>query len=121
MKKLMLIFIMLYMFKPVFPLASYIIQYDYIVNELCVNRDKPDLKCNGKCHLKDQLAKASSENQKDGKDYKFPVFENVIFCEALYAFELPNGSIQIESEQIGTLEDLYVSSFQALIFQPPII
>ena len=50
------------MFKPVFPLASYIVQYDYIVNELCVNRDKPDLKCNGKCHLKDQLAKASSCN-----------------------------------------------------------
>ncbi|WP_177761013.1 hypothetical protein [Flavobacterium sp. I3-2] len=108
------------MFKPVFPLASYIIQYDYIVNELCVNRDKPDLKCNGKCHLMKELAKASSENQKEGKDYKFPVFENVIFCEALYAFELSSGSTVIESEQIVTSEDLYVSSFHSLIFQPPI-
>jgi len=109
------------MFKPVFPLASYIIQYDYIVNELCVNRDNPDLKCDGKCHLKDQLAKASSENHKEGKDYKFPVFENVIFCEALYAFELSYGSTVIESEQIVTTQDLYVSSFHSLIFQPPII
>lgn len=112
---------MLYLFKPVFPLASYIIQYDYIVNELCVNRDKPNLKCNGKCHLKQQLAKASSENQSNGKDYKFPVFENVIFCEVLYGFEMPFSLTMIESPQIVTSVDLYVSNFQSLIFQPPII
>jgi hypothetical protein len=34
----------------------------YIAQNLCVNKDKPKLGCNGKCHLKKQL---SNEEKKD--------------------------------------------------------
>ena len=43
--------------KPAIPFLEYIVNYDYIVKELCENKDKPELKCNGKCHLAKQLAK----------------------------------------------------------------
>ncbi len=39
------------LFKPVIPILKYIVFYDYIKNELCENKDKPKLECNGKCHL----------------------------------------------------------------------
>ena len=41
--------------QPAIPILEYLINYDYIVNELCENRDKPILACNGKCYLGDQL------------------------------------------------------------------
>ena len=44
--------------KPIFPVLDYIINYDYIANELCENKAKPELKCNGKCHLVNELAQA---------------------------------------------------------------
>jgi len=43
--------------QPVLPVLEYLINYDYIVNELCENRDKPILTCNGKCYLGDQVEK----------------------------------------------------------------
>jgi hypothetical protein len=36
---------------------DYAINYDYISKVLCINKDKPELKCNGKCHLMKELAK----------------------------------------------------------------
>lgn len=39
--------------------------YDYIVNVLCENKDKPALKCNGKCYLAKMLATAQKKEQKN--------------------------------------------------------
>lgn len=37
------------------PLLDYVINYDYISTQLCENRNKPELLCNGKCYLKKEL------------------------------------------------------------------
>ena len=58
------------MVKPVLPVLSYFVNYEYIANELCENQDKPEMECNGKCHLKKELAKASSEENSNSKDKK---------------------------------------------------
>ena len=39
--------------QPALPVIEYLVNYDYIVSELCENRDKPILGCNGKCYLED--------------------------------------------------------------------
>ena len=44
--------------KNVVLLANYAIDYEYISEVLCINKDKPKSKCNGKCHLAKQLKKA---------------------------------------------------------------
>ena len=46
------------------PLIDYAINKDYIANNLCSNKNKPKMKCNGKCHLMKEMAK-NSENDKD--------------------------------------------------------
>jgi hypothetical protein len=50
---------LLAMLKPISPIIGYYINYDYIVDVLCENKDKPVLKCNGKCHLTKELKKAN--------------------------------------------------------------
>ena len=50
--------------QPMYPVMEYLINYDYIVNQLCENRDKPVLACNGKCYLGKQV-KESQETRKD--------------------------------------------------------
>jgi hypothetical protein len=41
---------------------------DYIVKNLCENRDKPELRCCGKCYLQKQLKKVddNTDNSKNG-------------------------------------------------------
>ncbi|WP_147323409.1 hypothetical protein [Chitinophaga silvatica] len=62
----------------------------YIANNLCENRDKPQLHCNGKCHLKKELEKdtqqeKSNSNSKEKFEVMFvenvPVFESISFEE----------------------------------------
>jgi hypothetical protein len=35
--------------------------------EICENKDKPEMKCNGKCHLKKQIKKQDEEKSKKEK------------------------------------------------------
>lgn len=53
---------LLAMLQPALPILEYLINYDLIVNELCENRDKPILACNGKCYLGDQIEKQQNLN-----------------------------------------------------------
>lgn len=43
-------------------LGLYALRRDYIASHLCVNRDKPELKCCGKCYLRKQLKKVDGDN-----------------------------------------------------------
>ena len=70
--------------KPVFPVLEYFVNYDYIVKELCVNKAKPELHCNGKCHLAKELANASDTNDATNSSEKKVVaqqYEVVYFQE----------------------------------------
>lgn len=45
----------LYWFRPYVPRMAYEINKEYIANNLCENRNKPEMHCNGKCHLRKQI------------------------------------------------------------------
>lgn len=64
------LFIGLVLFKPVSQLSWeiwYEINFDYVANELCENKEEPELKCNGKCYLMKQLAKAEAEKPQNNE------------------------------------------------------
>jgi len=46
-------------FRPLIPLAEYAVNYDYIVETLCINKSRPELHCNGKCYLTREIAKTN--------------------------------------------------------------
>ena len=110
---------LLAMLKPISPIIGYYINYDYIVNVLCENKDKPVMKCNGKCHLAKELKKAN-----DGIDPK----ENV---PPLNMKEYPVAPIlsekNISEYYFATITKTYlqkknesfIDSYYNVIFEPP--
>ena len=53
---------MIAMLKPVSPFLEYLVNKDYIAQFLCVNKDKPEMACGGKCHLMKELEKEEKES-----------------------------------------------------------
>lgn len=68
MKHLLIIMALCVLLKPVLPVLEYAIHYEYIIKELCENKAQPQLHCNGTCHLKKELAKASETEKSDKKE-----------------------------------------------------
>lgn len=69
-----------YLIRPLLPFVEYEMNKDYIVKNLCVNRDNPKSCCNGICHLKKELAKSdesedSTTNNHSKKTQTQPVDE----------------------------------------------
>ncbi|TAH25494.1 MAG: hypothetical protein EAZ07_06835 [Cytophagales bacterium] len=45
-----------------FPILSFQLNYDLIVKEYCINKNKPSLRCNGKCYLTKKIAQTEDKN-----------------------------------------------------------
>jgi hypothetical protein len=56
------------MIRPVLPYVEYAVNKSYIVQYLCENRDKPRLKCDGKCYLAKQLKVAQSTSDEPAEE-----------------------------------------------------
>lgn len=55
-------FVILYLValcRPVAPLLEYYARYEYFSEVLCINKNKPEMKCNGQCILMQKLKKVS--------------------------------------------------------------
>ncbi|WP_055448351.1 hypothetical protein [Lacinutrix mariniflava] len=63
--------------------AYFQLNIDYIINTYCVNKEKPELKCNGNCHLTKQLSSASY-----GLDNEAPDFS--LLADAFYPLYFHN-------------------------------
>ena len=56
---------MLMYIKPYIPYIDYFFNKEYIAEELCENKEKPELKCHGQCHLKKEITKTVKEEKED--------------------------------------------------------
>lgn len=66
--KLSYVLVLLYaiaMTKPVAPLFEYIIYEDYISEFLCINKNRTELSCKGKCYLMERLAEENEKKQQN--------------------------------------------------------
>ncbi len=53
------------MLRPVLPLFEYVVNQDYIAEFLCINKEKPELSCNGKCYLMQKLNEQNEEKRQN--------------------------------------------------------
>ena len=91
---------------------------EYIAAFLCINREEPQLQCEGQCFLKDQLSKTSDEQQSDvpstqNQSLEIPLFlisETRIFLSFTPTAELP---------QVPRPTPIFFSSPLHSIFHPP--
>lgn len=97
-------------------LSNYLINKEFITLNYCVNKSKPKLKCNGKCHLKKQLKAQEKQENRSRSDEKN--LDEVQFCmdyaninSHQFAFIL----ISINSEYLNQK----INNISLPIFHPP--
>lgn len=121
MKFTIAIIVLAVFLRPVLPVVGYIINYDYIVKELCENRTKPELHCNGKCQLMKEMAKAS-ENEKPAQQKKSASAEvEVLFCQQAVAFVLACLDQPVSTEVCNKYSNLYSFLSSASLYHPPAV
>ena len=103
------------------PVMEYFINYDYIASELCENKEKPELHCNGKCHLMKELAKAS-EDEKPVSDKKAAHHEyEVLFYYQPVDFALSDTTALPQKAVNTVYSNLYTHINTVAVFHPPTI
>jgi len=107
--------------KPVLPVIDYVVNYEYITKVLCVNKAKPKLQCNGKCHLMKELAKTSESQTPISSNKKIASHElEVLFFEEIKSFNI--RYIYFDKNQFlnTNYSDLYSYLNSDSVFRPPI-
>jgi len=56
--------------SPLFVFAGFKLNQGYIVAALCVNRNQPQLHCNGRCYLMKKLQQAQEKEQKQESHFQ---------------------------------------------------
>lgn len=120
MKNAIIIVIFLFVMKPILPVLEYVLNYDYIVKELCENKAKPETNCNGKCHLMKELAKASENDIPASQDKKSSqtAFE-VLFIQKLISLEVVTLNFPIQKAINAMYSDCYFYENNKTAFHPP--
>lgn len=72
--------------RPLLPYLDYFVNYEYISEVLCINKEKTISTCNGKCYLNQQLKEAQ---QTEKQDKKTPTVEQKKIPMIVYDSELP--------------------------------
>ncbi len=113
---------LLAMIKPIYPVIDYIVNYNYIRTELCENRDKPEMHCNGKCYLKKQLKKAHSQPYSNAPETTLPsgLFKDYpISTLDFFSFAFKNNSTDVTQNTDFHYLRHYKYNFTQDIFHPP--
>ena len=106
--------------KPVLPVIDYVVNYDYISTVLCVNKAKPKMACNGKCHLMKELAKSSESEAPISSDKKIASQQfEVLFLEEIKSFEITAVYFYEMQKTNSNYSNLYFRLNSASVFHPP--
>ncbi|MGS2738469.1 hypothetical protein [Sinomicrobium sp. M5D2P17] len=103
------------MTKPVMPVVDYLVNEDYIAEYFCVNKDRPELQCNGQCYLARQLKK-QQEDKKQGipsiqlKEYPIG-FVNIL--------EIPVSVLFTTRKKNADYINHYTEEINFSVFHPP--
>jgi hypothetical protein len=100
-------------------LADYALNKEYIARTLCINKAKPAMHCNGKCHLRKQLQKEENGGSQEQNKNSHQKFQEVFF-DTYTAFQLE--TIVVVADQIPISNTtLYTTLYAVSIFHPPAV
>ena len=120
MRTLISIFLLLVLaLRTAMPILDYAVNYDYISTQLCENRARPELRCNGKCYVKKEILKFS-ENQ-NAKESKVQIKSIDVFVVNENSEFIADFSVQKKIENnFQNCFNLRVKPFDESIFHPPL-
>jgi hypothetical protein len=121
-KKLIILIALVMLVKPVFPVIDYVVNYDYIAKVLCENKAKPELKCNGKCQLMKELAKAAEEQKPISPTKKTQTQETeILFFQEITALVSEQTYAFSETILNSRYSNLYFHLESDNFFHPPTV
>lgn len=95
---------------------EYVIDVEAYTEKYCINKDAPEKKCNGKCHLTDELAKSQEQHQQNELQNLPEILlfhaEKQIEVPAIYSFDL-------EEESNFIYQPLFIEGVYYSVFAPP--
>lgn len=112
---LLLLSLLMVNFSNAFVFAGFEMNEKYIAAELCVNKDKPQLHCNGKCYLMKKLKQAQDKEQKQERHSQKTPVQEAIVVNILEFKQYPFGEIHFH---IPLSTGMPQSGLNA-IFHPP--
>ena len=98
-----------------FTYAYYYLDKSDFIERLCENKDKPEMHCDGKCHLK-KVAEKNTENDKEpikGVTFK----EITLFVVEQIKYDFTNSSLK--RVQLIKYNNLYAYSISKTFDHPP--
>lgn len=110
----MLIVFCLAEIRPLSPFLDYFVNYEYISEALCINKEKPMSTCKGKCYLSQQLKEAQDSEK---QDKNIAVVEQERILMIIYNSELPNFLVTVSNSQEEY--QFYQFSVKNLFISPP--
>lgn len=108
-------------------------QINFRINQLeitaleCENKNRPELKCNGKCYLAKQLKKADDEltAKKDQQQHSFPslkISESTCFLsDATFEINFTNVILEKSLKSFVLYSNKYSFDYHQQFFHPPTI
>ena len=99
--------------------AYYRVNQDYIAKNLCENRDKPMMNCNGQCYLAKQLKAAEEKEQKSNSERLEKMPEVVLVFQAIEPVFSPRFSAPIVIENHFSTQEFFPNAADKGFFHPP--
>lgn len=105
--------------RPALPMMNFALNYDDIVQNLCENRNRPELSCHGKCYLAKELSKTEKQQR---TDYSVKISSLDIFIVK----DIMNAEPSVLSDNhyllaFSDYRNDYRYHFSFDIFHPPLI
>ena len=104
--------------KPAIPFIEYLARKDFIIENFCINRNKKEMKCDGKCHLKEQVRKEASQSSDDKAPFR-PKKERRELTDYLIGQKLTARTILFRKLLKAMYSMDYSFQFIQSIFHPP--
>lgn len=94
--------------------VDFLINQEYIAKNLCENKDKPMLQCNGKCQLVKELAKEEKKEKKEDKQkfednttYFFCSFEPLVVSNTVFIEKREHTCATVQSRRAGHVTKVF--------------
>jgi len=104
--------------KPAIPFIEYLARKEFIIENFCINRNKKEMKCDGKCHLKEQVRKEASQSSDDKAPFQ-PKKERRELTDYLIGQKLTARTILFRTLLKAMYSMDYSFQFIQSIFHPP--
>ena len=98
------------------PIIDYMINYKYITTVLCINKNRPELLCNGICYIKKELAK--TEQNTDNEVLKLKLLD-LFVTNKIFEFEIREFIENIDNQLITNECSFFPQKFYVKFFHPP--